>query len=202
MMRCIARILFRIACGLSLALAVLIAVSWARGGFRYALFHYNHYPSPNDCWAYTLRLSSYGSISVEFDRRHFSPAYRQSLTAVRQRDFDRVFYPPGLSGYLSDPKTTLLMSWPMPGFRAAHYVDTQWVGYRSDFFVFAIHPAIAIAVFLVLPGVWINRVIRTRRARAAGLCPMCGYDLRATPERCPECGRSTEASSAAAHASS
>jgi hypothetical protein len=42
--------------------------------------------------------------------------------------------------------------------------------------------------FLVLPVAQCRASWRRARRRRAGQCLACGYDVRATPDRCPECG--------------
>ena len=57
---------------------------------------------------------------------------------------------------------------------------TLWVG---------IKPLLLISP---LAGAWFfYRFVRTwRESRRPGVCRVCGYDLRASPQRCPECGTS------------
>ena len=73
----------------------------------------------------------------------------------------------------------------MPGIRYSTkclYANQQvwWVSYWYP-----------VLLTLIMPGIfccrWRAAANRRRRMRA-GYCLSCGYDLRSTPDRCPECG--------------
>ena len=57
----------------------------------------------------------------------------------------------------------------------------QWRRISIPFYVL-------IPPLLVFPCPWLLGIIRARRRRRSGCCEVCGYDLRASPGVCPECG--------------
>jgi len=50
-------------------------------------------------------------------------------------------------------------------------------------------PFWSLTLIAAMPALIVNHGrLRRRRLKHRNLCPNCGYDLRATPHRCPECG--------------
>ena len=67
--------------------------------------------------------------------------------------------------------------------------DVMYNEHHESFSLLIPYWAVALLA-LVLPLAYCPRRLRRLSGRRAGnICSACGYDLRATPDRCPECGK-------------
>jgi hypothetical protein len=74
------------------------------------------------------------------------------------------------------------------GIGIVHKAGIQYAGHTETIDgVMVLHWLVAAAAMPV-PILWIARRRRERLRRERGLCMKCGYDLRGSVERCPECG--------------
>jgi hypothetical protein len=70
-----------------------------------------------------------------------------------------------------------------------HYSSAGGVQYWTFGFRYLTVPGWFPVLMLGLPStLWLFRRFRRHRRVRAGRCLVCGYDLRATPDKCPECG--------------
>jgi hypothetical protein len=102
-----------------------------------------------------------------------------------------VYPPPGWHWAIDTAEPSPSASWPTDGrvlgFRYRDE-DRRYTGAGSHRVIGLTVPLWPLALVTAAgPGVWVVRHVRRRRRIRGGLCPTCGYDLRGTPDRCPEC---------------
>jgi hypothetical protein len=105
-------------------------------------------------------------------------------TALAMKTFN-LWNPSGTIVWVAWPEAAVLpLVWPYSWI--ALLVDTPvHPSIGSERWLFAFESFYYCAAFLLSYGL-LSRF--APKPKVKGLCPACGYDLRATPERCPECG--------------
>jgi hypothetical protein len=177
------RRLFSILTTLSLLMFVAVCVLWVRSYLRGDLLR--HYGSGGD--RYGIH-SGHGTVLVEHQSNEI---YHGGLVPPRgwhwrtdletERDFRTAKWGTNTQWRVFGYGLVINRGIVLPGSQSAR--PGAW---RN---VVVIFPYWLPLLFLSIPPLLrLRRWRNERRSARSGLCSACGYDLRATPDKCPECG--------------
>ena len=169
---------FTVLAAICLLLALAVGCEWGRSYYRHDAVRY---PAIPDAWAAD---SNWGQLTI----------CHRTYNGLVPRDADWAF-----GSGPAQPVVFGLRKWYALGFAYAVFADTarhQFGNPALDDYSFSDHfftvPFWSLAATaLVLPAWWSiigwKRLVQRQR-KALGQCAKCGYDMRFTPGRCPECG--------------
>ena len=167
------RRMFNLLAAVSLVLCLAFGVSWIRSysGSDQLEFIIDNGRDP---WRFVRDETAHGIVALEWGhvgRQRRAP--RTYFFYIRRPEPNNIDLPVHPAGY---------------GFRVLGFgfaYDPTPIGIVHSLYA----PHWFLMLLTALPAVsWTRRALRRRQRERLRLCRNCGYDLRATPDPCPECG--------------
>ena len=193
-MRRVIRILGRVGAALSLLLCVAVAVGWIDSYFQTLGWRRTHYVSSSNRLRTDAWRSADGRVGVYVTQIRINPGPLVSIERTSGKEIIR----------FKDGSGTEYETWLRLQRKPIYPTHNWWE--RNVIFVrpesserpnpvtevVVSYWVVSYWVLFVVSGIWpalwgLGRW-RGRRRFREGRCQKCGYDLRETPERCPECG--------------
>jgi hypothetical protein len=185
---------------LSLVLCVTAAILWGRSYSKWDSFDYGTANSASRTLSLRHLASANGMIGLHNSRWEFA----QSGAAEQ---VEMQWHTGGFSGHSQPPPTINLIwiyedkfdFWDSSGVAFKHepsYQTSLNYGWHSSIvgrvtvshWMLCVPYWVFVLVTTVLPLTAARSYLLRWRQSRNGLCAVCGYDLRATPDHCPECG--------------
>jgi hypothetical protein len=179
------RRLFTLLSAASLLLCVAACALWIRAWARCDYIRFQHVDRSKPNWV----VREFDLVSAP-DGVHLEVIWLVYRSETAETPFDTVVTEPSGLFWKSGPFRAKVLYG--DGFGSVGYdrVNSGYGGYGRRWFE-APHWFV-VAVFALTPVVWTvaraHPVLRATRRKARGRCHSCCYDLRASPDRCPECG--------------
>jgi len=192
-MRRAGRIIYNLATGVSLLLCLAAVGLWVRSGSIQDWLIWRDWP-PDQLSFDTQKVRvSRGGIQVRlFHQSHGQNRWNEDTHFEYRRQKATQY--PVYQEHPNDNFSPTLKRFATLGFELiarAKGMTANNPAYSFALTTFTLPLYFPTLLFALLPAHYLLRLRRRRRnvrRRARGCCVNCGYDLQATPDRCPECG--------------